>query len=906
MFKKITLNTLSLILRFSLSLRYRWTVKGYEKVLKAHKDSPDKGILFLPNHPAAFDPLFVSCVLWRNFSPSPVAVEYIFRNKILNALLCWMGGLSIPNFMKGNNSYKQEKGEETLQKVSNLLSEGKQVLFYPSGKLRLDNVEIVGGASGIYSLLKNNPDIHVVAIRTQGLWGSMSSRALTGKVLCLGGLIKKGFKIVLKNFIFFVPKRNVSVEMELLGDDFPRNSGRLEINRYLEKWFNGVDEQGKLIEEPLRQVSYSFWNKKVPELSLVKTWNLPEPEKIPNNIKKHIGEEIARLTKMKIDEFNFNDLLQTDLGMDSLDVAALISFIKYHYQVTHANPDQVTSVLSAYALAAKLIEPIVDDIAYPKEMWQWKDLKTREKLEFPKGDSLPEAFLNTCERLSNREVVGDLWKGPVKYSKLKIAILFFMDQIKSLPGKHIGILLPASSAANCLIIACLLAKKTPVLLNWTVGRRHLEAVDEVVCLDVVLTSWKFIDRLDNVDLGPMTQKLLFLEDFVESASLKDKLKAWRLSKKGTKKLLSKLDYNSSKVKNDIASILFTSGSEGMPKAVPLTHTNLLESQKGGFESVDLYADDIMFSALPPFHSFGFSITGLFPLLLGMRTVFYPNPLDHEQILELFTKWKVSVVGSAPSFLRGLIKHGTQEHLESMRLVFMGAEKAPSGLIEAFLDKNPCILFAEGYGITECGPVISVNTKRIEKAGIGLPIPSVDVLIVNPDSLEPVSKGERGLLLVKGPGIFGGYWGERKQTSPFVFCQGHTWYQTGDLGIADEEGFLNLSGRSKRFIKVGGEMVSLGAIEDVLNEEYVDKTSSVPLIAACMEEKDAETLVIIFTTLELQLKKVNALLRSKGFSNLIKIHEIVKERMIPLTGTGKINYQVLDKAYHSQDISSCKR
>ena len=254
------------------------------------------------------------------------------------------------------------------------------------------------------------------------------------------------------------------------------------------------------------------------------------------------------------------------------------------------------------------------------------------------------------------------------------------------------------------------------------------------------------------------------------------------------------------------------------------------------------------------------------------------------------------MGGTPTFIKSIMRAATPEQLKTTRFCFTGAEKAPKDLFTLMTQYDKSIDFLiEGYGITECSPILTFNRMNEPHKGVGRPGPGVELLIVHPETMTPLSIGETGLILARGPNIFKGY--INPGLSPFAEVQGKEWYKTGDLGFLDEKGLLTISGRLKRFIKIGAEMFSLAAIEDAILQAGIKKGWKVldqPSFAVIAKEIAGEKpKIALFTTLPIELEEANRGLRDEGFSNLVKISQVVTMPEIPLTGTGKINYRLLE-------------
>ncbi|MCC5831449.1 MAG: AMP-binding protein [Chlamydiales bacterium] len=879
------------VIRFLLSLRYRVKVKGLKQIEK-EKLPHQGGILFLANHPAEIDPCILLCVFWPKYRLRPVAIDYLFDIPIVRYLLEFIGALSVPNFDTSANSYKKRLIEKTYEKIFSILDGKGNLLIYPAGGLKSQAEEVIGGASGTQTILKERPETNIVLVRTTGLWGSSFSRALTGKTPDLKKTFKHGLKVLLKNGIFFTPRREVVIECSLAPPDFPRKEERREINRYLENWYNTP------APEPLKFVSFSFWQEEFPKPYIRPLEEEIDLSEIPEEIRKKIFDEVATLSKTPADQINPGDDLAADLGLDSLDTAQILVLIKEEYGISGVQASDLTTVGSVMAYAARLKkgkEEEEEKEEKPSNKGKWTTQKGRPPPLYPEGETIPEVFFKTCDRMGSYLACVDQLSGELSYNRLKIGVILLAQAIKELPGERIGIMLPATVAVNVVVLATMLAGKVPVMINWTLGERNLRSVVEQSGIKRTLSSWAFIDRLNNINFDGLDDQILLLEEIRRNLTLTQKLKAFLQARKKSEDLLK--IFNSHRVKKeDPAVILFTSGTESAPKGVPLSHKNIMENQKGAYEYVNVGSEDILVGALPSFHSFGFSVTGLFPLLAGLRVAYTPNPTDGRRVALAIQRWSGTLFCMAPTFLKNLLRVASEEHLRSLTLVVTGAEKTPKKMFEEIKSLNPNTKVIEGYGITECGPILTLNPPDKPLHGVGIPLPGVELLLVNPETLAPLNVDEEGVILARGPNVFEGYL-DPDLPSPFVEVEEKMWYKTGDLGSLNSEGYLTLSGRLKRFVKIGGEMVSLGAIEEVLTEAASDKGWELdpenPSLAVCaLEEEGKKSEIHLFTIFGTSSEEVNKILRQSGMSNLIKIRSVTKISSIPQLGTGKIDYKKL--------------
>ncbi|MCE5317227.1 MAG: AMP-binding protein [Parachlamydia sp.] len=896
----------ALFMRCALWFRYKVTIVGLEKLTPETLSKPG-GVLFLPNHPSLFvDPALVTLAVWPRFPIRPLIVEYQFYAPVVNQLMRWLDALPIPNFHTSTNSFKRKRNERAWQTVIKELRNGQNFLIYPAGKLKLTGYEAIGGASGVHRIIQEAQEANVVLVRIKGLWGSSFSRSITGAVPSLFPTIFSGVKHALKNLLFFTPRRHVILEFEPAPADFPYKGSRLELNHYLEAWYNRPDglskQQGQAPGDSLMLVSYSRWK---PIYATPHAAERREKEEIdltaiPEDVKQKVLHKISEITEFPIPQIAPEMQLATDLGMDSLDMSEMVIFLQDYFDIKGVPGTEMTSVGRVMAIASKQVvckEEMQEEVTDTTRWFQPVGERVRKRLA--EGKTIPEVFLNNCDRMGKAVACADMRSGVMTYSQLKMRALLLAEYIRKQPGDFIGIMLPASVAANLLILAVQLAGKVPMMINWTIGPRHLESVIQISQVKTVLTAWSFLDKMENVDLTPIEDRLIMLEDLRREFSLGDKLKAFMRSRQSAKRLLKKLKLDQLS-EDGRAVLLFTSGTESMPKGVPLSHKNVLSNQRAAFDGLKLYSDDILLGMLPPFHSFGFTVTGLLTLLSGIRVAFSPDPTDGKRLVQATERWGATILCGPPTFLKAIFKSAQPEQLRSVRLCFSGAEKAPPELFAIMHQYGGEDFFVEGYGITECSPVLTFNRQGKPRRGVGLPAQEVELCIVHPDTYEDLPTGSQGMILARGPNVFSGYLNPGL-SSPFVDHRGLSWYKTGDLGFLDEEGNLTISGRLKRFVKIGAEMISLASVEDGLLQIGLQKGwpihSDGPSLAVCAQEIVGEKpRFYLFTKLGLDTDEVNKTLRDAGFSNLVKISQVIKLDEIPVMGTGKTNYRLLESEY----------
>jgi len=883
------------VLRRLIRLRYSVTIKGKEN-LKRKNLNKDVGVLFLPNHPAHVDPIFIFLYFLPKFKLRPVVVEYIYRQSKIHFIMNLVKALTIPNFDTSMNELKLKKAKRTLEEITKGLRDKKNYLLYPAGRLKHTGKEIIGGSSAVHTILKGCKNANVVLIRTTGLWGSSFSRVYTGTTPDFKSMLTRGMKCLFRSFIFFMPRRKVLIEIEVAPKDFPMSGSRIEMNKYLEKWYNRYPtKEGIVSEEPVSLISYSPFKEQLLKLPRTEIKKDLRPTKFSTQLEKEIFTEIAKIAKTNEENISLEMDLAQDLGLDSFDITEIITFLSHDYDIENIHPENIQTVKDVLEIAQgtkKIIRKSLEEVLLHK----WPKDEKRKNPFLPYGKTIHEAFLHVCTTMNNTAAIADDLIGAISYKKLKIAALAIAQKLKEYPGKHVGILLPASVGAYLMFFATLLANKIPVMLNWTLGPRYLNHMMQVTHSNIVISSWRFLEKLSNVAFGRLTKKVIYVEDVLKKISTMKKISAFFQSMKSTKKILKNLKLDKIS-KDDIAVILFTSGSESNPKGVPLSHENIMFNQRGAINYVGMDFNDIFYCFLPPFHSFGLAMAGLLPILSGIRVAFYPDPTDNYSLAEGIQRWQATIVCSPPSFFKNLFLAATEEQLKTIRLFVAGAEKTPKELYEKVKSFKNGKLLIEGYGITECSSVITVNKTGNIDYGVGKPLENIEIRIIDPETEQEIDRHKEGEICIKALNVFKGYLGLEK--NPFIQINNEKYYKSGDLGYLDKDGNLILSGRLKRFSKVAGEMVSLGAIEEVITDEVLRRTSleaEGPIVAVCAKEayENHKTKLVLFSTVPLTKKEVNMILKEAGFSNLVKISDVKNIDVIPLMGTGKTDYRYLQK------------
>lgn len=463
-------------------------------------------------------------------------------------------------------------------------------------------------------------------------------------------------------------------------------------------------------------------------------------------------------------------------------------------------------------------------------------------------DLLHLRFLRSARRHWSRACVADSTGTRLTFGRTLVGSLGFAGWLRRQrpADRMVGVMLPASVAGVLVNVAALFAGKVPVNLNFTAGAEAAEAALAQCGIATIVTSRRFVEK---AKLTPRPE-MVFVEDIAAAITTARKVQlalACRLLPRG---LLVRLFDLRRQQPDDLATVLFSSGSTGVPKGVMLSHHNLLSNVEAIEQVLWIAPADKFMGVLPFFHAFGLTGTIWVPLLSGVGAVYHANPLDAKTIGKLVAEHHATVLISTPTFCQSYLRACEPQQLAGLRYAVVGAERLPASLAAAFKEKFGVTLM-EGYGCTEMGPVVAVNTTDIEhgpvkqtghKPGtVGHPIPGVVARVVDPDGGTELSPDREGLLLVKGPGRMQGYLNDPERTAQ-VLRDG--WYVTGDIAMLDEDGFIRITDRLARFSKIGGEMVPHGKVEELL--------AGLPGVEACVvtalpDAQKGERLVALYTS-----------------------------------------------------------
>jgi acyl-[acyl-carrier-protein]-phospholipid O-acyltransferase/long-chain-fatty-acid--[acyl-carrier-protein] ligase len=506
---------------------------------------------------------------------------------------------------------------------------------------------------------------------------------------------------------------------------------------------------------------------------------------------------------------------------------------------------------------------------------------TRER-----GATLPARFVRLARSHWNKFAMADSTGRELTYGRALTAALLLAAEIRRRADSQrmIGLLLPATVGGALANLGVSLAGKVPVNLNFTGGKEAMEYAAAQCEIRTVITSKVFLAKAKL----EAPEGSVYLEDIMASLTKAQKIFALIKARIAPSSWLTpKGDPDS------LATVIFSSGSTGVPKGIMLSHFNLATNVDAVLQLFSLDERDRIIGVLPLFHSFGFMATIWLPLFAGAGVVYHPNPTDAKVIGELIHKYKGTFLLSTPTFCGTYMRKCTREQFASLRFVVVGAEKLREPLRKEF-EETFGIDLMEGYGMTEMSPVVAVNTpdfregKEIQigtKHGtVGLPIPGVAVRIVDPDTMQPLPPGQEGMLLVKGPNRMLGYLNQPERTAQ-VLHDG--WYITGDMAKVDEDGFLAITDRLSRFSKVGGEMVPHLLVEELISKACGDAPCAV---TGLPDERKGERLAVLYTDPTITPEELWHRLSKTDLPKLWlpKLENIHHVDELPLLGTGKLD------------------
>lgn len=494
--------------------------------------------------------------------------------------------------------------------------------------------------------------------------------------------------------------------------------------------------------------------------------------------------------------------------------------------------------------------------------------------------SLFRALLQACARHGKARVaLEDPERQPITFGRLVLGALVLGRKLAGLTqaGERVGLMLPNVQAMAVTLFGLSAYGRVPALLNFTAGVKNLRSAAELAELRTIVTSRRFIDQAkldDEIAALGEGRRVVYLEDVRRQITSLDKAYGALLS------LMPGLAHRPYEAQPDEAAVvLFTSGTEGRPKGVVLSHANLVSNARQIFALAAgfLSERDIIMNPLPGFHSFGLTAGLLMPLLHGMKVVLYPSPLHYKQVPKLIGEMGCTFLFATDTFLQGYARAADPDDLKSVRYVVAGAERVKPETRRMWEPYGTTIL--EGYGCTECSPVLACNTPVATREGsVGRLLPGIEARL---DPVEGIHEG--GRLCVRGANVMAGYL-SAEHPGRIVPPEGG-WHDTGDI-VAIDDGFIVIKGRAKRFAKLGGEMVSLAAVESMIGGLWPDQNH---VVIALPDARKGEQLVLVTEKPDAERGALQAAAKAQGFPELWLPRAILVTNSIPVLGNGKIDY-----------------
>lgn len=516
-------------------------------------------------------------------------------------------------------------------------------------------------------------------------------------------------------------------------------------------------------------------------------------------------------------------------------------------------------------------------------------------LQKKKRISLTASFIKIARQRFHLLATADSSGKTLSFGKTLISVIALSQKIKkSLNNQEkIGILLPPSNGGLICNIAVTLLGKISVNINFTASEKAILSSIEQCNIKTIITSKLVLKKLPNF---PAKDKFVYIEDYIKQITLFDKVTSFL---KARFIPISFIDNNPSNCADNVATIIFSSGSTAEPKGIMLTHHNIISNIESLRMVLKLGDKDNLLGALPFFHSFGFTGSIWLPILSGFSVTYHANPLDSAKIVSLIKQYKSTVLVATPTFLMSYMRKANAEDFQSLKYVIVGAEKLKPRLSNAFKEKFG-IQPLEGYGSTELSPMVSVNIPNVEIDGVvqigtklgsvGHPLPGITIKIVDPSTNELLEPEKSGLLLVKGPNVMKGYLDNPQKTNE-VLQDG--WYNTGDIAIMDRDGFITITDRLSRFSKIGGEMIPHIAIEEAyLNS--LNTNQQIIAVTSIPDEKKGEQLVVLYTKDAGTPENLHELISKTDLPNLWKPKKenYIPVEQLPLLGSGKLDLKAL--------------
>ncbi len=543
--------------------------------------------------------------------------------------------------------------------------------------------------------------------------------------------------------------------------------------------------------------------------------------------------------------------------------------------------------------------------------WMEQGMEAFSTRDYLQG-SVTTHLVSALRKHGSVEMIDGLSQKAVPYYKILGVAMGVARRLVKTEGERIGVILPPGPGGTIALLACMLARKTPVMINYASSGKAFESTVQQAEIRTFITARPFMKKLPNFSWPPEEQ-ILFVEELIKSIPKLLLLRDVLLARTAPTSLLCRMYHTDARSGEDEAVMLFTAGSTGEPKGVTLTHRMLLANVAQSCCRLSLDRERVL-GSLPLFHSFGLTIALILPLLKGRPICTYPNPTDARTLCQLIEKYKLTMLCATPTFARTMLRRAEAYTFASVRYFIVGAERLQPDLEREFLTRCGVQLL-EGYGLTEAAPVCSVNLPDEPTTpgsaftipgtvprSIGSLLPGIAIRITDvDDDSRQLPLTERGMIWLKGPNLFRGYV-KRPQLNADVLRDG--WFRSGDIGQMDLNGFVTLGGRLSRFSKIGGEMVPHEGVEEAVNKILrLETDDSIKIaVTGVLDEQKGEVIVLLSSLPEhadpAAQRETLSLLRTEmtamGYPNLWVPRFLIPVDQIPLLASGK------------QDLHLCRR
>lgn len=884
-------------------VKIRYTIKISWKHLLDYNGP----ILVLPNHPAMIDPVIISTHLSSYGILSPVVTEQFYNKPLLNTIFRSLDAICVPDLESWSSDTQWVK--EISQHIINHLSNSKRVLLYPSGQTYRQWYESLIGKKITYDVIKSLPDnTKIILVRTRWLRWSIFSKAYFGTPVPLGKIALSAFWYMISNVLLFGPRRKISIHIEDKTKELlsiVKNQSMQECNTYLEEWYNQKGYEKALFVRHYRWRDDGLWRKQATHIQ----WSLDDVStihhdysQISDQVLSRVSELIHQVKKHKMTKvYQVTTWLLIDIHCDSLDMAEIKSLIIKHFSGTQ--DISLIHLKTVWDLCLMAMWKTFWETVFPP--YQSIDIVASKSLliETAWYDTILWYWTNCTIAWGKNSWLYDVTGWVQTHTDIRLKALLVSRYLRQFKGRYIWVMLPAVASTHIVLLACYIAKKVPVMMNWTVWSEMFAHCIKTSKITHIITSQRFTNVLNLNWLTEYDKQLVYLEVLLANVWLMVKLQA--LIKSLLFPWTSWLMIPHSR-EHDPAVVLFTSGSESKPKSIVLSHRNILSNLSWVLWVFKIYNTDILLHCLPPFHSFWFTVNTILSCVTWLRVVATPNPTDASTIIKLLVHTRATIITATPTFLQGILSIAQVGELYSLRAAIVGAEKCSHQIMEDFARHCPHGEIIEWYGITECSPVIAVNPLWSTKPGtVGTPLSNGLLLIKNLDTWVICGTWQQGMIYWSAPSVFTGYQDSLLE-SPFEQINGREYYKTWDLWYLDADWYLTITGRLKRFVKIAGEMISLPAIEQHLyhriDEHYpIDnpKTWWIPkkvwprIALEAKENEDGSVRFVVFITiLDISVDLIQEYLSSVWASWLVHIDHIMYIPSIPLLGSGKTDYKIL--------------